>query len=68
LRARDTLLPLARQRVDLETASYSAGRASLIDLITAQSSFVDAALLTLDREATVVRDAARLVLTYGDDR
>jgi hypothetical protein len=28
----------------------------------------DASLSTLDREAAVARDAARLVLTYGDDR
>lgn len=68
LRAQDTLLPLARQRVDLETLSYSAGRATLLDLIQAQTSFADAALQALDREATVARDAARLVLTYGEDQ
>ncbi len=68
LRAQNMLLPLARQRVDLETLSYSAGRATLIDLIQAQTSFADAALQALDREATVARDAARLVLTYGEDQ
>lgn len=68
MRAQDTLLPLARQRVDLETVSYSAGRATLVDLIQAQSMFADTALLALDREATVARDAARLVLTYGGDQ
>lgn len=68
LRAQDTLLPLARQRVDLETLSYSAGRATLLDLIQAQTMFADAALQALDREATVARDAARLVLTYGEDQ
>lgn len=68
LRTQNMLLPLARQRVDLETLSYSAGRATLIDLIQAQTSFADAALQALDREATVARDAARLVLTYGEDQ
>jgi outer membrane protein TolC len=68
VRARDTLLPLARQRADLETASYSAGRASLLDLIQSQSMLVDAALQALDREAVVARDAVRLVLTYGGDQ
>ncbi|MCX8475862.1 MAG: TolC family protein [Sphingomonas sp.] len=68
MRAQDTLLPLARQRVDLETVSYSAGRATLLDLIQAQTMFADAALQALDREATVARDAARLVLTYGGDQ
>jgi outer membrane protein, heavy metal efflux system len=68
MRAKDTLLPLARQRADLETVSYSAGRATLLDLIQAQTMFAGAALQMLDREATVARDAARLVLTYGGDQ
>jgi outer membrane protein TolC len=67
-RANGTLLPLARQRVDLEIVSYSSGRATLLDLIQAQSQFVDAGLLALEREALVARDGARLVLTYGGDR
>lgn len=65
LRARDTLLPLARQRAELETASYSAGRAGLIDVIQAQAMLADSELQLLDREAAVIRDGARLVLTYG---
>lgn len=68
MRARDELLPLARQRAELELASYSAGRATLIDVIAAQTMFSDAALLALDREALVARDGARLVLTYGNDK
>ncbi|MCW3847909.1 TolC family protein [Sphingomonas sp. LB-2] len=68
MRARDELLPLARQRADLEIVSYSAGRATLIDVIAAQSMFADAGLLALDREALVARDGARLVLTYGSDQ
>lgn len=71
MRARDTLLPLARKRADLETASYAAGRAGLLDVIQSQSMLADAELQLLDREAEVARDAARLVLTYGgetDDR
>ena len=68
IRARDTLLPLARRRVDLEIASYSSGRAMLTEVIAAQAMFTDAALQALDREAVVARDAARLVLTYGGDQ
>lgn len=68
MRAQSTLLPLARQRADLEIASYSAGRASLTDMIAAQAMLADASLTALDREATVARDGARLVLTYGEDR
>lgn len=65
MRAKDTLLPLARQKAELETASYSAGRAGLLDVIQAQSMLADSGLQTLDREAAVARDATRLVLTYG---
>jgi cobalt-zinc-cadmium efflux system outer membrane protein len=67
LRARDTLAPLARERVDLETASYAAGRASLIDIVEAHSALVDATLTTLDREALVALDGARLSLTYRSE-
>lgn len=67
MRARDTLLPLARQKADLETASYAAGRAGLPEVLEAQSMLADVEVQTLDREATVARDAARLVLTYGSD-
>lgn len=64
IRSRETLEPLARERVDLETASYGAGRASLIDVIDAHAALVDATLVTLDREALVEIDGARLTLTY----
>lgn len=67
MRSRDTLLPLARQKAELETASYSAGRAGLLDVIQARAMLADTELQTLDREAAVVRDATRLVLTYGSD-
>ncbi|MEO7688028.1 MAG: TolC family protein [Sphingomonas sp.] len=64
MRSRDTLEPLARQRVDLETASYGAGRANLVDVVDAHLALVEAALATLDREALVAIDGARLTLTY----
>lgn len=69
MRARDTLQPLAEQRVKLETASYAAGRASLTDMVDAYSGLADARLTTLDREVLVAADGARLTLTYrSDDR
>lgn len=64
MRSRTTIEPLARQRVDLETASYGAGRASLVDVVDAHVALVDAALTTIDREAFVAIDGARLSLTY----
>ena len=64
MRARDTLQPLAEERVALETASYGAGRASLIDVIDAHIALADALLNTIDREAAVASDTARITLTY----
>lgn len=68
LRARDTLLPLAKQRAQLETAAYGAGSAGLPDVLVAFSGLADAQLTTLDREAAVAIDATRLTLTYGNDQ
>ena len=65
-RAQSTLLPLARQQSDLETASYAAGRASLAEVIAARTALAETELLLLEREIAVAKDAARLVLTYGD--
>ena len=66
-RARQVLLPLARERAELETASYSAGRASLTDAIEAKTALADAELTALDREAAVATDAVRLTITFGSD-
>jgi cobalt-zinc-cadmium efflux system outer membrane protein len=65
LRARDVLQPLAEQRVLLETGSYRAGRATLTDIADAHAALADAVLNTLDREAALVADGARLILLYG---
>jgi outer membrane protein TolC len=64
MRARDSLQPLAEQRVALETASYAAGRASLADVADAYAALAATRLDTLDREAMVAIDGARLALTY----
>lgn len=67
MRARDTLQPLAEQRVKLDTASYAAGRATLADIADAYAALADARLATIDREALVAADGARLTLTYRSD-
>jgi outer membrane protein TolC len=64
MRARDTLLPLAEQKVTLETSSYAAGRATLTDIADAYAALADARLTALDREAAVAADGARLTLSY----
>lgn len=67
MRSKETLEPLARERVDLETASYSAGRAGLLDVVDANSALASAVLDTLDHEALVAIDGARLTLTYRSE-
>jgi outer membrane protein TolC len=64
-RARDVLIPLAKQRVDLETASYRGGSASLTDVLTARRDEVEAELTALDREAETAAHVVGLTLTYG---
>lgn len=66
-RALETLVPLAQQRADLETASYGAGTASLTDVLQAFLDLAEARIDAIDREADVVRDGAGIVLTYGSD-
>lgn len=66
-RAREQLLPLARDRAELETASFAAGRADLIDVITAKTALALLELEILEREETAVEAAAKLRLTYGED-
>src|SRR3546814_5066404 len=65
MRAQGTLQPLAEQRVKLETASYGAGRASLIDVADAFAALADATLTTVDREAKVAADGAGLNFKIG---
>ncbi len=66
-RARETLVPLAKRRVELETASYAAGTAGLSDVLSAAVALAETVSDALDREADVARDGARIVLTYGVD-
>ncbi|HEX4741455.1 MAG TPA: TolC family protein, partial [Caulobacteraceae bacterium] len=66
-RARDTLVPLAKQRADLETASYGAGAASLSDVLSALLALAEAQTDVVDHQADVARDGATIVLTYGNE-
>jgi outer membrane protein TolC len=66
-RSLETLVPLAKRRADLETASYMAGTASLSDVLQAFLAFAEARTDAVDREADVARDGARIALTYGSD-
>jgi outer membrane protein TolC len=65
MRASDTLVPLAKQRADLESASYAAGTASLSDVLSALLAFAEARTDVVDRQADAARDAVRIALTFG---
>ena len=66
-RALEILVPLAERRADMERASYGAGTASLADVLQAFLALAEARIDAIDREADVVRDGARIVLTYGSE-
>ena len=68
MRTTGAVVPAATQRADLETASYAAGTADLADVLDAMTALADAKLTALEREAMVIRDGARIVLTYGRDQ
>ncbi len=67
-RARETLLPLAQHRADLEAASYRGRTASLSDVLAARRDEVEAELIVLDREAETAQHVIDLTLTFGADQ
>lgn len=67
-RARDELLPLARDRATLEMASFAAGRADLVDVIAAKAALSLLELEIIEREQAAVEAAVNLQLTYGENR
>lgn len=67
-RAQTTLLPLARQRAELDRASYAAGRIDLGTALQSAIALAEAEIDLLDRQADVARDGVRIMLTYEGDR
>ena len=68
VRARDVVLPNLRTRADLETASYGAGRAGIMEVLDAFTALANGRLDALDKEADVARRAVRFTLIYGQDQ
>lgn len=64
--ARKTLVPLARQRAQLDLDSYAAGNLDLGTALLSTLALVEAEVDALAREADVARDAIRIQFTYGD--
>lgn len=66
--ARDTLVPLAKRRAELDRDSYAAGKLDLGTALLSTLALAEAEVETLNREADVARDAVRITITYGRER
>ena len=63
-RLQDMHIPLARQKVAYQLASYQGGKADLTSVITARRELIDAQLMQLDLQAKRDAAAARLYFSY----
>jgi outer membrane protein, heavy metal efflux system len=64
-RTRDTALPLLRQKVELQIASYRAGTAGLDAVLAARRELAEAELNQIALEAETTKSAARLALYFA---
>ena len=68
LNARQTLVPLAKRRAELDMASYAAGKLDLGSALLSTLALAEAEVDALSREADVARDAIRINYIYGEMR
>ena len=68
LNARQTLVPLAKRRAELDMASYAAGKLDLGSGLLSTLALAEAEVDALSREADVARAAIRINYTYGEMR
>jgi cobalt-zinc-cadmium efflux system outer membrane protein len=64
-RLREVRLPLARQKVDYQFASYRAGKADLSAVLTARRELIDERITELELEGQREATLARLYYFYG---
>jgi outer membrane protein TolC len=65
-RARQTRLPLARQRAEAASAAYGAGTSTISTVIAARAQALEAEMDVLDLEERVATLGAELTLQYGE--
>lgn len=65
-RNKESLVPLAKEKVELSTASYRAGKGDLGSVVTARREFIEARLKQIDVEEQRALVSARLYLAYGE--
>ncbi len=65
-RSQESLVPLAKEKVELSMASYRAGKADLGSVVTARRELIEARLKQIDVEEQRALASARLYLAYGE--
>lgn len=65
-RNRQSLLPLAREKVELSMASYRAGKGDLNAVVAARRELIEARLKQIDVEEQRALTSARLYFAYGE--
>jgi cobalt-zinc-cadmium efflux system outer membrane protein len=65
-RAEQTALPLAQQKVDLQMASYKAGKSDLTSLLATRRELIDQRLKIIEWQARHAVIAAQLQFAYGE--
>jgi outer membrane protein TolC len=68
MNARQTLVPLAKRRAELDMASYAAGKLDLGSALLSTLALAEAEVEALSREADVARDVIQINYTYGEVR
>jgi len=63
-RTRQDAVPLAQQRVDLQTAAFGAGKAPLASVLSARRDLHELRLRAIDLQAQLDAVTARLYFTY----
>ncbi|WP_433735821.1 TolC family protein [Pseudomonas putida] len=65
-RNQESLLPLAKEKVDLSMASYRAGKGDLNAVVAARRELIEARLKQIDVEEQRALTSARLYFAYGE--
>lgn len=65
-RNQDSLLPLAKEKVELSMASYRSGKGDLSAVVAARRELVEARLKQIDVEEQRALTSARLYFAYGE--
>lgn len=65
-RNQDSLLPLAKEKVELSMASYRAGKGDLNAVVAARRELIEARLKQIEVEEQRAQTSARLYFAYGE--